>query len=150
MWRLRSIVSLGAFVAVLVLGTAVAFGSHNWWWNAQIDVEGTDVRTVWSVHDDPDGAGNYEASITLTIPNEADASIVSQSSNETVELKSNGGLECTSQGIEAKAVFRVYSQEGPAWNEVVVSVTADGTKIGSGTGALGGIVQVDVLIPGTC
>ena len=41
---MRSTAVLGVVAAVVVLGAVVVYG--HWWWNAHIDVEGADVRTV--------------------------------------------------------------------------------------------------------
>lgn len=84
MWRVRLSVALSVAMAMMIFGAAVAYGW--WWWNAHIDVEGVDVRTVWTVVDDEEGADNYFTSIGVLLPLEAQAEVIEQAKNEEVHL----------------------------------------------------------------
>ena len=99
MWRLKLLIAAVVAVTALVLGVAVAYGY--WYWNAQIDVEGVDVRTVWTVTGDPDGQDNYSAKIVLNVPKDAEAQVIKAAANERVKIKHTGKLICTDEGVEA-------------------------------------------------
>jgi hypothetical protein len=131
---------------VLFWSAGIAFGSWGWWWNAQLDIEGVEVHTAWTVVGGGD-ADDYRAGIQVRVPHGTDASIVDQANNEVVLLKSRGGLECDDDGLEAQVAFQVHSQPGvPAGGTVEVEVTADGDVIGSGSGRLGERIELDVFI----
>ena len=130
MWRIRSLVILCALVGVLLFGATAAYALH-WSWNAELDVEGVDLRTAWSV-EDAAGSGHFTY-ITLTLPDAANVTIVQVGSNESVTLKTNNGLACLSNGVEARVKYQVTGSPGGA----EVSVTADGQVIGSDSGIIG-------------
>ena len=98
MWRFKSGIALGVMVGVLIFGATIAYGS--WWWNSHIDVEGVDVRTIWTVTDDPEGENNYHTDIVVRLPVNAEAEIKSQAETETV----HPGSRPTTQ-MPAKMVF---------------------------------------------
>ena len=156
MWRTRTSVVLGVFAATLILGAAIAYAG--WYWNSQIDVEGVDVRTRWTVPGDPDGANNYGADIHVDLPPKAEASIEEVAWNEHVTLGVNAGLRCVRRGIQAVVTYNVdelkvgragVSGDSPGSGSrmVKVTVTADGKRIGRGRGELGDDISVRVRIP---
>ncbi len=145
MWRTRISVVLGVFTATLIVGAAVAYAG--WYWNAQIDVEGADVRTQWTVVGDPDGANNYEADIHVDLPPGAEASIEEIAWNETVTLGEDENLKCGKKGVEAEVTYNIEGLDGADGKKVNVTVTADGKKIGRGRGELGDDISVRVRIP---
>ena len=129
MWRFRSMAVFGVLVGALIFGAAVAYGS--WWWNAQIDVEGVDVRTVWSVTDDPEGAENYHAYIGVALPHNSKAEVIEHTKNETVRLHWTDELQCTSEGIQAKVAYFVVPLKGAVGHTVgvrVLSISKSGTN----------------------
>ena len=141
-------VVLGVAVGILVFGAVLAYG--HWWWNAQIDVEGADVRTVWHVTDDPEGANNYTADITVTLPEDAVAQIIEVASNETVTLVTDDDLKCRASTIDSQVTYVVTAGPGATGIQAGVWVTADGVELGRKTGGLGVAIKLDVDIPGTC
>ena len=148
MWRFRSIVALGVLAGTLIFGAVVVYAG--WQWNALLDVEGVDVRTAWTVVDDPEGDTNYHTNIKFKHPNEAEVEVEEQAGAETVILKPSKKLECGPDGIEARVEYKVTALEGAAGSEVEVTVTADGEVVGQETGKVGKRINVDVLIPGNC
>ena len=147
MWRLKSLVVLMVVATVLLMGTAVAQAWWGWWWNAEIAVEGVDVRTEWMVNDpNPDG---FRASIEVKVPKGAEANLITQADNETVVIIPSGGLECTSTGIEAEVRYRVVALgpvDGPT---VLATIKANGQVVGSAAGTLNEGIALNVLIPAT-
>ena len=101
---------LGCGSGALIFGLNAAYGI--WWWNASIDVEDMDVRTAWTVTDDPLGEESYETRIKLFVPREADAEILAVADNERVVIKHTRRLECTDDGIEAQVQYQVRPQDG--------------------------------------
>ena len=148
MWKIRSLVVLVVLVGVLVFGAVVAHGG--WWWNTSIDVEGVEVRTFWTVEDDPDGATNYHTKIRIDLPKVASAEVVEKADTESVKLKAKHGLGCLSEGIEAKVTYKVKPQDGAIGKDVKVWVTADDQLLGEKTGKVGKKIKLDVFIPATC
>ena len=148
MWRVKSGIALGVMVGVLIFGAAIAYGS--WWWNSHIDVEGVDVRTIWTVTDDPEGEKHYHTDIVVRLPVNAEAEIKSQAETETVHLVADPQLKCLPNGIQSIVHYVVHPLEGAIGTEVAVLVTADDHPIGSNTGGLNQVISVRGLIPGSC
>ncbi len=146
MWRMKSMMVLGVVAAVFVLGAVVAYG--HWWWNSQIDVEGADVRTVWTVTDDTED--DYTTVITVALPPDAVAEIIEVASNEVVTLITDDDLHCRASTIDAQVTYVVTAGPTATGTEAEVWVTADGVELGRKTGGLGVAIHLDVDIPGTC
>ena len=53
MLRLRSTVVMVVVAATLLFGALVAEAGWGWWRNAEVDVDGTQLRTVWRVEGRP-------------------------------------------------------------------------------------------------
>ena len=83
----------------------------------------------------------------LKVPKDAEARVIKAADNERVRINHTGGLDCTDDGIEAQAIYRISATDGAAGSEVSVTVTADGDPIGAGTGEVGKRIRVDVVIP---
>ena len=145
MWKIRLVTVLGVVMGVMVFGAVVAQGG--WYWNARVDVEGTAVRTVWSVVGDNDGADNYAAAIHIALPEGADFALVSESDAETVEIDTDSSLRCTGGIVEGIVTYNVMPNTDEVGKKVKVSVKADGKTIGSEKGKLGEDISVHVSIP---
>ena len=148
MWKFRSVIMLGVLVGVLVVGASVAYGK--WWWNAEIDVEGTSLRTEWRVTGDPKGAANYEAKIRLSLPEGAHAEVLSQTPDESVAIVADPFLECRADGIEAVVTYDVAPLGGRQGARVKVSVTVDGEVVGKAAGRIGDPISLGLIIPASC
>ena len=148
MWRLRSIVALAVLVGMFIFGVAIAYGG--WSWNALIDVEGVDVRTQWTVVDDPEGAHNYGADIKVILPEEAHAEIIEVAENEKVTLIKTDELECANTGIETIVVLKVLPKAGAIGTTAMLTVKADGEVLAEKTGPVGSWITQMVVIPATC
>ena len=145
MWRLRSLLVVGIVAIVLLVGTVVVYAGE-WWWNAQINVEGADVRTQWTV--DTGGTNDYHADIEVRLPLNADAALVSRSVTETAVIERIGSLKCESDGVEARVRWRVTPLGTVAEDsEVQVTITSDGSYVDSDTGGLGKWLELQVLLP---
>ena len=153
MWRMKvTAISLVALSA-LIFGSVVAYAG--WGWNARVDVGGSLISTQWTVTGDEDGAADYKAKITITVPNEAEASVVEAAQNrtETVKIVHSDDLECTADGmINAMVSYKVsHRGGGDAGENVEVEVSeVDGGALGSNTGSLKETITVNVQIEGTC
>ena len=146
--KVRSFVVFGVLVGALVLGASVAYGK--WWWNSEIDVEGSSLRTEWRVVGDPKGANNYDAEILVSLPEGALAEVVSLAPNESVVVRSDNILECRSDGIEAVITYDVEPTDGAKGSRVKVSVTVDGELVGKESGRVGDPISLGVIIPALC
>ena len=148
MWKFRSVIVFGVLISVLVVGASVAYGK--WWWNAEIDVEGSSLRTEWRVTGDPKGAANYEAEIRLSLPEGAHAELISQTPDEAVAIVADPFLECRSDGIEGVVTYDVSPLAGSKGSRVKVSVTVDGDVVGKASGRVGDPISLGVIIPASC
>ena len=150
MWRIRSLFVLAVLAVVVLVGTVVVQADWGWWWNAQLDVEGVEVHTAWTVEDDADGS-NYRAQIKFWAPQGADVVVVDESDNESVVTPEAGvGLACTADGVEAKVEYLVLATSGSATGQdasVWVTVVGVPEPIGEGSGQVGDRITVDVVIP---
>ena len=149
MRHLRSLVIVSVLVSLLVVGTTVAYADWGWWWNSKIDVEGTTVRTAWTVLGDLKGSGGYTAAITVTLPDGANASVLEQAGNESVVLAHDSKLSCTASSVDAIVTYNVTSPSGQPGQRVSVSVEAGGQVIGQERGRLGHDISLHVSIPAT-
>ncbi len=148
MWKLRALVVSGVLAGIMVVGLAVAVAG--WSWNAELDVEGTETHVNWTVIDDADGSAYYTADINVDVPNEAQASVVSSSPNETVSIGHSKKLSCTANGIESKVTVNVSDLPGADGDQAMVTVYAGSNILGSNTGRVGKNIKLNVLIPGSC
>ena len=144
----KGLIALVVAITVLLLGVVVVEGG--WWWNAQLDVEGIEVRTQWTVDEgETEGASDdYRALIVVALPKNTDTEIIAQADLEKVVLTSNPSLECKSDGIEAEVTYRVTSPSQPSNGSMVsVTVLADGQYVDSATGQLDETIKLQILIP---
>ena len=156
MKRIRVLVMVGVLAAFLAFGGGLAYAYGDWFWNAQIDVQGVDVRTQWQVVDE-DGVAlhgeedSYRATIRVVLPRDAEASIVARAATESVALTSSAKLECSADGIEARVLYKVKDIGNDALSDtVIVTVTADGVVVGTASGGFGEKIELNVSIPGSC
>lgn len=128
-------------------------------WNAHVNVENAKVGLGWGVTDDVTGRlTDYDAVITVTLPERADASVSKKAPNETVVLNRSASLTCGPNAIEANVTYRVTPKTGANGNQVAVNVAtvagqkppATGDILGEGTGQVGQDITVHVVIPGSC
>jgi hypothetical protein len=140
----------------LLFGAAVVHAG--WEWNAHVNVENAKLGLGWGVIDDVNGAKDYSALITVTLPEGASASVVKVAPNETVVLNSGAGLTCGPDGIEAIVAYKVSPLNGATGTQVAVTVAtvagqkpaATGDVLGAGTGQVGEDINVRILVPGSC
>ncbi|MCH8086517.1 MAG: hypothetical protein IIC81_01555 [Chloroflexi bacterium] len=62
MWRIRALVLMGVLVGMLIFGAVGVYAG--WYWNSQTDVEGTSLRTIWTVVGDEGAARITMLSLT--------------------------------------------------------------------------------------
>ena len=148
MWKFRTMVVFGVMVGVLVAGASVAYGK--WWWNAELDVEGTTVKTRWAVAGDPRGRENYNAEIEVSVPPGANVDVVSQTPEETVEVRTSSILDCRRHGIEAVVIYDIEAKAHARGSRVRVSVTADDRIVARGRGKIGDPISLAMVLPATC
>lgn len=147
MWRMKvtavSLVVMGA----LLFGSAIAFAG--WGWNAKVDVEGTKISTSWSVPGDTNGAADYTAAITLTVPKNTDVNVIKVAPRETMDVVPTD-VECSGDDVNAVVTYHITGADGA----VAVSVDRVGGggkhNYGSADGFVGSDVSVDVLLVGAC
>ena len=150
MWRLRSTVILGVLAGVMIFGALTAFGG--WWWNAKIDVEGVELRTIWEVTDQPgdNDAYYYTTDFTVVIPKEANATIIEQASNETVTITTSKKLDCLANDLEMEVKAKVTALEGATGTQAKVTLTADGVVVSEKTGKVGRWIKQSLDFPAIC
>lgn len=150
MRRVKNIFVLAIVIVVLLLGTVVAEGG--WWWNSTIDVEGTEIHTVWQV-DDIDGANDYQASIKVLVPSGVDASIRTEADTETVRLIKTSRMTCEpgSGTVEAEVWYKIKALKDSNGTHAFLRVElVDGSVLAADTVTVGGgFARLDVDIPVT-
>lgn len=150
MWRFKALALTAVVLVTILVGTVVVYAG--WDWNAQIDVEGTDVRTQWTVNGgEPAGsADDYSALIHVQLPKEAAVSVIAVADSESLILNQTGGLNCSEDGIEGRVKINVSTQDGDADGVVTLTVTANGNVVGQASGPVSSNISVNVTIPGDC
>lgn len=147
MRRMKLLAALFAIVAVMAFGAGAA-QAWGWYWNAEIDLEGTSLRTAWTVAGgDQD---DYFADIRVSVPRRAKAKILEVAEgHERVSIRSHRGLSCDRNSVDAIVTFKVkaisegVSREG----NVEVDITANGRTIGAADGRLGKKISVKLEVP---
>ena len=151
MWRMKvtavSVVVLGA----LLFGAVVAYAG--WGWNAKVDIGGTKVGTSWSVTNDNNGAADYHAEITLTVPSNVDVNVIKLAPRENLTVVRTGEV-CVGTDINAVVSYVITSNGDGDGTDVSVSVDRVGgggkMNYGSSTGSVGEAVSVNVAMSGEC
>jgi len=148
MRRIKLLAALFPIVAVLGIGSGAAQAYWGWYWNAEIDVEGTSLRTAWSVvGGDSD---DYFTDIRVSVPRRADVEVLEFAEGyESVSISSCGSLSCDSNSVEAFVTFKVSATDKDAdenaWVEV--ELTANGESIGTADGRVGKRITVRTDVP---
>jgi hypothetical protein len=102
---------------------------------------------------------DYEALITLTLPERAHGTVTKRAPNETVVVNGDASLTCGPNTIEAIVTYRVSPKKAGANGKVVGVKVANnaaqkappsGGILGQATGQVGQEITVRVAIPGTC
>ena len=150
MLKFKALAVLSILVGSLVFGVITAHGW--WWWNSRVDIEGAELRTIWTVtdHEDDDYAYYYNTDVTITRPKKASASIIEVASNETVTLKKKGKLKCTNDGIEVEVDATVNAQPGAPGTQAEITLEVDGQVVSVASGAVGQNIHQEILVPGSC
>ena len=143
MWRIRALVLMGVLVGMLIFGAVGVYAG--WYWNSQTDVEGTSLRTIWTVVGDEKGSENYYANLNIALPEGAEIGDSVVAPSETLTFSSDSELGCDNDGLEAVVTFNVIG-DGPG-KKVRVTITADGKNIGRDIGDLGEEIVVKIDIP---
>jgi hypothetical protein len=149
MRRTKLLAALVAILAVMAFGAGAAQAYWGWYWNAEIDVEGTDLRTAWTVvGGDSD---DYFADIRVSVPRGADADVIDVADHERVSTSARGSLSCDSGSVETVVTFKVSATDKDAdenaWVEV--ELTANGDSIGTAAGRVGKRITVRADVPAT-
>ncbi len=146
MWKLKATVIAGILVGAAIFGATVAHAG--WWWNTQFKVEDVDVRTIWMVNDDEDGAENYSAEIIVFLPKNVDTVVdYMTTGHETLEFRYRKAYKCTPDGIEAKVKIKVTSLPGADGTNATLNVTSDGQLVGTKTKPVDQWFAKNVLLP---
>jgi len=127
------------------------------WWNAHVVVGGAMVGLGWRV---VNGGGHteYEAAITVTLPDGPSFSVQKVAPNETVVMNRDASLSCAANAIEVNVTYLVTPKAGATGNRVEVKIAkvsgqkpqATGQIWAVGSGGIGQAVTVPVVIPGSC
>lgn len=144
---MRKLYTLGLLAGLAMWLFIIPAAAGGWFWNAQLDVEGTEVHLVWSV-DDPDGANNYRANNGFSYPRGIDVTVVALlTENEKVYLTPSKKLATTDGGIEVQARFHIVSLNGANDKTVSVAITAGGQQIASAQGSVGDVLVLSGVVP---
>ena len=147
MRRMRLLAAMVAVLTVMAFGAGAAHAYWGWYWNAEIDLEGTVVHTQWSVDGDQ---GDYFTDIRVSVPRGADADILAVAGRyESVSLRSRGSLSCDVDSVEAVVSFKVNAADSDAdfRADVEVSIVVDGDSIATATGRVGKRISVTADVP---
>ena len=150
MLRLRSLVVVGVLAGIMVFGATVALGS--WWWNSRIDIQGSELRTVWEVpdHVGDDLAYYYNADFVVKVPKKASAQVIELGSNETVKIKKSRELSCKNGNIEVRVNGTINVAPGASGTQGKITLVVNGVTVSEKVGALGKRIRQDIQIPGSC
>ena len=148
MWRLRTTIVTGVVLLAIVMGATVAYGV--WWWNSNVEVNGSELRTVWEVLDDDICAYCYSANVLIKVPKDADAHIVDTNTNETVRIRKAKSQSCLSDGTEVHVQATVSDDGGGTGTQAKVTLIVDGTVVSEKVGAIGSKIKQDIVMPSTC
>ncbi|MBI2866177.1 MAG: hypothetical protein HYX99_02295 [Chloroflexi bacterium] len=117
-----------------------------WFWNAQLDIEGTTTRIAWTVNDP--NASSYRADMWVYVPEGAEASVENLlSEKEKVHIVPDASLACTSTGVEVRAVVQVKPNGAVKGRDVGVALLADGAVVDLATGNVTDRIEVSGTIP---
>ena len=146
MWKFKLLLVPTIILGTLLFGVVTAH-AWGWWWNAQVDVGGTEVHTAWAVNDDAN-ADNYRARIKVYVPEGVDASVTAALSNETVTLHKDADLACGT----IRVVYKISGQRGVDGEDVAVWVTPGDGSLDDpdATGDVGDKLTVTAAIGGAC
>ena len=140
-------------MGVLTFGAVAAHAF--WWWNAQINVEGTDIHTTWKVAG-PEGTAllaednKFKPQIYATLPEGTAAVVESQAKTERVHLRVSNALQCQPNGVPAVVEYRVAHKGQTEGKTVIAKVTLnDGIVLDQAQGELNQRINLKVLIPVT-
>ena len=148
MWSLRFIVVGAVLAGTTLFGALAAHGT--WWWNSNIDVEGTEVRTVWEVTDDQHHLYSYMADFLVMVPKDVRAVVVEQGSNETVTVRKSRKLQCLQDLMEVRVQGKVSALDGTTGTQAKITLTANGVPVGEKSGEVGSVIDQTVLVEAVC
>ena len=147
MRRMKLLAAMVAVLTVMAFGAGAAHAYWGWYWNAEINVEGTVVHTQWSVDGDQ---GDYFADIRVSVPRGADADILAVAGRyESVTLHSRGSLSCDADSVEAVVSFKVSAATADADSKAAVNVSINigGDAIVSAVGRVGKTISLRADVP---
>ena len=148
---MRRTTLLAAFAAILIvmaMGAGAAQAYWGWYWNAEIDLEGTSLRTAWTVVDGDEN--DYFTDIRVSVPRGADADVDEfAEGHERVSINSGHRLSCDQYSVEAIVTFKVKADgRGVDRNgNVEVEISADDEIIATADGRVGEKITVKVDVP---
>jgi hypothetical protein len=130
-------------------------------WNAHVVVDNAQnmVGLGWGVTDDVSGSLlDYDALITLALPQRVHAIVQKKAPNETVVLNGDPNLACGPNTIDAIVTYRVTpNKPGANGSQVVVNIANNagqkplhGGVLAQATGQVGQDIKVRFVIPGNC
>lgn len=136
-------------------------------WNAHVHIEGAKAKWIglgWGIPGDPGSPRCYEATITVTAPPEANATVGKVGVNESVVLKTSKSLSCGPNGIEIVVTYHVEPNQvdrkdcGEPGREVQYNIaenagqkaTPTSAPLANGTGPIGQDITVRAVVPGSC
>jgi len=128
-------------------------------WNAHVDVEEDTLGLGWGVPDEVgDHPLDYEALITVTLPDQAAAVVKKKSPNETVVLARSAKLACGPDAIAAIVTYHVTRKAGTTGSQVNINVADNagqkppptGDVLAQSTGQIDEDITVEIQIPRTC
>jgi hypothetical protein len=131
-------------------------------WNAHVHMDGANAKWMglgWGIPDDSHGDPmDYQAIITVTAPDEANATVGKVGRNETVALRSSAELPCGPDGIVVEVTYSVSAKDGAEGRQVEFNIaenagqkgTPTGAVLAHGSGLIGEDIVVPVVVPGSC
>jgi len=148
MRRTTLLATFAAILIVMAMGAGAAQAYWGWYWNAEINLEGTSLRTAWTVVDGDES--DYFTDIRVSVPRKADADVVEfAEGHERVKISSGRRLSCDADSVDAIVTFKVKADDKRVDRKgrVEVEITADGQVIGTADGRVGKKISVRVEVP---
>ena len=135
MGRLKPLMFSGVIAAALIFTAAVSYAG--WWWDSVVDVEGSELRTVWEITDSNRSLYGYTADFTVYVPEKVNAGVLEAGTNQTVTIEKSSKLSCLSNGAEIEVDAVVSAGQGTSGTQTKITLIENDMVIAEKAGSVG-------------